>query len=238
MKTSAREKLRQERIQQARREKRRRTLRIVVGLVAVAVVAVGVFAQVNRSTATSFSGPLATVTPQQDGTVVMAEPGVSAPVLDVYVDFQCPLCKEFERVNGGLIKQIAAEGKAKVVYHPIAFVNPEGSVRAAAAAQCVPGSSWMAFHDAVFAAQPDERTAFTVEDLKKIASDVGITDPAVTSCIESQRYAAQVRQTTASVFASPEVQGTPTLLLDGRKLTDDEVFTSTGLRAALEKASR
>ncbi|GLW11278.1 membrane protein [Microtetraspora sp. NBRC 13810] len=238
MSKSARERLRQERSLRARKEKRRRALLIgCIGLVVVAAVITGVFVQANMSKATSFSGALAPVTVQQDGTVVMARPGVTAPVLDVYEDFQCPICKEFEHLNGAQIKQFAAEGKIKVVYHPLAFVNPQGSLRAAAAAQCVPGASWMAFHDELFAQQPDERVALTIGDLKRFAAKAKITDPAVSSCIEAQGHAAQVRQLTQRTLASPDIQGTPTLLLDGRKLSDDQVFTSTGLRDALEAAT-
>ncbi|ETK32786.1 DsbA family protein [Microbispora sp. ATCC PTA-5024] len=219
-------------------ERRRRTLLMgLIGLVVVAAVVVGVLVQVGRTTATSFSGSLASVSVQQDGTVTMARAGVTTPVLDVYEDFQCPICKEFEHINGNLVKDYAARGKIKVVYHPIAFVNPEGSVRAAAAAQCVPGGSWMSFHDILFARQPDEKVALTVADLTSLAADAKITDAGVLSCMKSQRFASQAQDRTRKAFSSPDVQGTPTLLIDGRKLSDDEVLTSSGLRAALQRAT-
>ncbi|MFG1827502.1 MULTISPECIES: thioredoxin domain-containing protein [Microbispora] len=238
MSTSKRERLRQERIRQAQREKRRRRLVIVSVCLVVLVAAVTtILVQMSRTKATSYAGDLAPVSVQEDGTVVMARSGTTKPVLDIYEDFQCPICKEFEHINGAQIKQFAAEGKIKVVYHPIAFVNPQGSLRAAAAARCVPGDSWTAFHDELFAKQPDERVALTVDDLKKFADGAGITDSAVLSCMESQRHAAQVQQYTQTAFSSG-VQGTPTVLLDGRKLPDDQVLTSSGLRGTLENATK
>ncbi|MBP2707699.1 thioredoxin domain-containing protein [Microbispora sp. RL4-1S] len=238
MSTSKRERLRRERIRQAQREKRRRRLVVAsVGLVVVIAAVSTVLFQMNRTTATSYAGALAPVTVQADGTVTMATAGTTKPVLDVYEDFQCPICKEFERINGAQIKRFAAEGKIKVVYHPIAFVNPQGSLRAAAAAQCVPAVSWMAYHDELFARQPDERVALTVDDLKRFAAKAGVTDPAVLSCMASQSHAAQVRQRTQTAFSSPDFHGTPTLLLDGVKVDDDATLTSSGLRGVLEKAT-
>ncbi|GII53740.1 DSBA oxidoreductase [Planotetraspora thailandica] len=234
---SARERLRQEQIQQAQKERRRRIVVFTtIGLVVIIAIVVGLLVQANRTKPTTYSGALAPVSVQQDGTVVMARPGVTKPVLDVYEDFQCPICKEFEHINAAQIKQFAAEGKIKVVYHPIAFVNPQGSLRAAAAAQCVPGNSWMAFHDELFAKQPDEKVALTIDDLKKFAADAKITDPAVLSCMEAQGNAAQVQQRTQTALNT--IQGTPTLMLDGKQLSNDQALTSTGLRDALDAATK
>ncbi|GAA4562230.1 DsbA family protein [Planotetraspora kaengkrachanensis] len=234
---SARERVREERMRQAQKEKRRRIIVITsIAVVVVAAIVAGVLVQANRTKPTSFSGAIAPITVQETGTVTMAQPGVTKPVLDIYEDFQCPICKDFEHINGGLVKQYAAQGKIKVVYHPIAFVNPQGSLRAAAAAQCVPNNSWMAFHDVLFAKQPDERVALTIDDLKKFAAEAKITDPAVLSCMESQRYAGQVQQLTQTALAS--IQGTPTLMLNGQKVDDNDALTSSGLSDVLQKATK
>ncbi|WP_433432142.1 DsbA family protein [Nonomuraea sp. CA-141351] len=235
---SARERLREERARQAKSDKRRRILiTSVVVVLALTAVVIGVLVQVNRAAPSAFTGGLAPVSVSPDGSVTMAQPGVDKPVLEVYEDFQCPMCKEFERVNGGAVKDLAARGKVKIVYHPIAFVNPTGSLRAAAAAQCVPGGKWMAFHDAIFTGQPDERTALTVQDLKDFADQAKIDDSSVISCMENQKYAGLITQNTAAAFKTPDVQGTPTLILDGRKLDDNDTFTSDGLRSALQSAT-
>ncbi|GII54226.1 membrane protein [Planotetraspora thailandica] len=237
MSKSSRERLRLERIRQAQKERRRRRLVLgSIGAVVVAAAVAGVLVQAIRTKPTSYAGALAPVSVQEDGTVVMARPGVTKPVLDVYEDFQCPICKEFEHINAAQIKQFAAEGKIKVVYHPIAFVNPQGSLRAAAAAQCVPSGSWMAYHDELFAKQPDERIALTIDDLKGFAANAKITDPAVLSCMEAQGNAAQVRQRTQTALNS--IPGTPTLLLDGKQLGNDQALTSTGLKDALAEPGR
>ncbi|WP_418606106.1 DsbA family protein [Georgenia sp. SUBG003] len=41
-----------------------------------------------------------------------------APVLDVYLDFACPHCADFEEVNADDIDSLVTAGEATVVYHP------------------------------------------------------------------------------------------------------------------------
>ena len=52
------------------------------------------------------------------------------PVLDIYEDFQCPVCLEFESVNMKYIESLITEKKATVHYHILSFLGDE-SVRAA-----------------------------------------------------------------------------------------------------------
>ncbi|MFC6082017.1 DsbA family protein [Sphaerisporangium aureirubrum] len=237
---SARDRLREERIRQEQQDKRRRVLLIaLVVAVVIVVVAGGVLYSMNQSKPSEYTGGLAPVTVDTTtATVTMAKPGVTAPVLDVYEDFQCPICKEFETVSGGIIKEFAAQGKVKVVYHPIAFVNPEGSLRAAAASLCVPGQSWVRLHDEIYAKQPDERTAITLADMKTYAKGAGITDPAMISCMDAQGFAGVVQKHTEETFKGGKVSGTPTLLLNGKALTTGQTLSADGLRDALTNAAK
>ena len=127
---------------------------LVVGLVAglavlavcVAVTAVLILRDDAKDTKDAKGRPAAlpggvTATTGGDGTVTMAKSGVQRPVVDVYEDFQCPACKEFDQVNDATLKSLAAQGQAKVVYHPIVIFSEEplagNSLRAAAAAHPV-----------------------------------------------------------------------------------------------------
>ena len=84
----------------------------------------------------AYTGPIAPIKVDQDGLIVMAQPNTTGPTVDLYEDFQCPICKQFEEKSGDLVKRLAGEGKIKVNFHLLGFVNPEGSVRAAAAGRC------------------------------------------------------------------------------------------------------
>jgi protein-disulfide isomerase len=185
------------------------------------------------------SGGTATVAP--DGTVTMAKAGVGRPLVDVYEDFQCPICKEFHGVNDATLKSLAGEGRAKIVYHPIVIFGSEplsgNSTRAAAAAHCVTdGNAWLAFQDQLFLHQPPEGSAgFSVDDLVSYGATAGIAGGGFASCVRTQRYAAQVRQASQAAI-SGGVDGTPTVKVNGRALPTNETLSAQGLRNAVVAA--
>lgn len=228
---------------EAARARRRRTLLVSGAAVVVIAVIVAVVVVIQRSRDDSgdtgrYSGPLAPITVDPStATVTMTKPGVNEPRLDVYEDFQCPYCKQFEQSTGSVVRRLAAQGKVKVVYHLMTGVNPIGSPRAAAAALCVPGNRWMAYHDALYARQPAEaqdprRSAFTVKTLRDIGADVGLDDKTL-GCISDQKYAAAAQAASEKAVRDDHIQGTPTLRRDGK----DIPFPSTVLNAdKLEKA--
>ncbi len=47
--------------------------------------------------------------PREDGSLVMARPGVTAPVVDIYEDFACPPCGAFDRKHDPMLKQLVVE---------------------------------------------------------------------------------------------------------------------------------
>jgi protein-disulfide isomerase len=217
----------------------------VIGLVAgfvVLVVCVAVTAVlVSRDKSLGKPAPLpsgVTAAVSSVGTVTMAEPGVTTPLVDVYEDFQCPVCKEFHRVNDVTLKNLAGEGQAKVVYHPIVIFGSEpllgNSVRASAAAHCVTdGARWLAFQDQLFLHQPPEGSVgFSTTDLVSYGRNAGIDDSGFGSCVRSQRYAAEVRQTSQTAI-SGGVSGTPTVNVGGVPLPASETLTAEGLRNAI-----
>ncbi|HEY3687731.1 MAG TPA: thioredoxin domain-containing protein [Streptosporangiaceae bacterium] len=238
-KRTARERLAEQRKRDAARGRRNRTLTItgIAVVVIIAVVVGGIAIARSRddsdpATAAKYTGPLAPMTVDTAATTVtMAKPGVTKPLVDVYEDLQCPVCKQFEGSTGSVPRQLAAQGKAKVVYHLLSFVNPVGSARAAAAASCIPGNRWMAYHDAVYARQPDERYAFTVDQLRQIGSQAGAGKKAL-GCIGKQTYAATAKANNAKAAAAG-FASTPTLVVDGRKLDLQTVFNREKLAQAI-----
>jgi protein-disulfide isomerase len=222
---------------------------LVVGLIAgglVLVVCVVVTAFLVMRDKGGHGPPVAlppgvVATTAGDGTVVMGKPGVAGPVVDVFEDFQCPVCKEFHRINDATLKHLAGEGHAKVVYRPIVIFGTEplsgNSLRASAAAHCVgDGIRWLAFQDQLFANQPPEGAAgFSPDQLVSYGSAAGITDSRFKLCVQSQRYATDVQQASRAAIQSG-VNGTPTVRVNGRALPTDETLTAVGLRHAVETA--
>jgi protein-disulfide isomerase len=213
------------------------------GLVVLVCIAVTAFLVVRDDAGGEPVLPGVMASAAGDGTVTMAKPGVVGPVVDVYEDFQCPICKEFHRVNDSTLKNLATEGKAKVVYHPIVIFSSEplagNSLRASAAAHCVPdGTRWLTFQDQLFAHQPAEGSpGFTIDDLVSYGSAAGITDSAFGSCVRSQRYASDVRRASQAAIAGG-VNGTPTVKVNGKALSTNETLTADGLRNAVDAPDR
>jgi protein-disulfide isomerase len=181
--------------------------------------------------------PSGQATRQPDGSIVLARPGVSQPVLEIYEDFQCPVCKAFEEANGPTVRQLVADGKVKVVYRPFQLFTTEplasNSRRAAGAALCAPAGSWIAFHDLLFQNQPPEgQNGFAALDLLNWGRQAGISDPAFAACVSGGQKDGEVQKATQAALAAG-VQGTPTLRLDGTALPQSQIFTPDGLREAI-----
>ncbi|HEX2315627.1 MAG TPA: thioredoxin domain-containing protein [Thermomonospora sp.] len=242
---SARERLAAERAREAVRARRRRALAVTLGVVAViAVVVVAVVLVRGGDSGDGYEGAQAPATRQADGSVVVAQPGVTAPVLEIYEDFQCPACKSMEDATGDTVKELAAERRVKVVYRPFSLFRdaPEptrgNSLRALNASFCAPADKWVAYHDKLFDEQgPENATGFENQDLISWARDVGITGAAFERCVTGNGRSAQVEQANAAAGRAG-VQSTPWVTLNGRRLDQNAVFTPDGLRAAVRDAGR
>ncbi|NUW31156.1 thioredoxin domain-containing protein [Nonomuraea sp. SMC257] len=245
MKT-AREKIKQQQAAERQREQRRRVVTYAaVGVVALAAIGGGWLYAASRSQSEeAAAGDQAPVTVQSDGSVVMAKAGVEKPVLDIYEDFQCPACKQLETVSGQTFKNLAAEGKAKVVYHPISIFQREptrgNSLRAGAAARCVAdGRQWLAFHDLLYKNQPSETVeGFKINDLVGWGKEAGVTSPDFEQCVTSQKHAQAQLSYADKVIKAQKIEGTPTVKLNGVDLEGNVAFTPQQLRDQVTKAAK
>lgn len=238
---SARERIRLERERQARQRRQRRALLITGAALALVVVAVVVAIVVPRGGQSGsqairpahYQGPFAPVTLGTGGVATMSRAGTASPVLVIYEDFQCPVCGQFERANGGMIQQLASQGRVKVVYHPFTiFVGrqpqQDNSVRAWAAARCVPAASWPLYHNLLYANQPPETQAggFPVSLLLRLGQRIGLTGASFRQCVTSQRFASQAVPLSQGIIKGG-ITGTPTVTLNG-KTVSNQVLVSSG----------
>ncbi|MDN3351038.1 thioredoxin domain-containing protein [Actinomadura sp. DC4] len=238
---SARERLAEERRRQAQKQQRTRRLMISLsGLVVVALAVVITVYFVNKKDPSAYSGALAPTSRQSDGAILAAKPGVKAPKLELFEDFQCPICHEFENASGSTIKRLAAEGKVNVLYYPFWLFKqqPEpirgNSQRAANAALCAPADKWIQYHDAIYKHQPAEGSkGFSNKDLIGWAKDLGFATPQFQQCVNGNQKQSQIDQMTNYAEQTRKVTGTPTVFLNGQSLD----LNSTLLNAKnLEKA--
>jgi protein-disulfide isomerase len=228
--------------QRARAQERRRRQAVVGGVVAAVVVVVAVVVVIVVQSARTSSSPDAAVPANTvDGGTAFAVGPADAPVtVDVYEDFLCPACRQFEATTGDTLAALAADGTAQVRYHPIAILDrasTDYSTRALNAAAVVGDAAgteaFLAFHDALFAEQPAEGgPGLTDERLGELAAEAGASGADVEEAITGLAYEDWTREVTDAASRAG-VTGTPTVLVDGAILQDR---TPAGLRAAVEAA--
>lgn len=231
------------RVQQAA-ERRRRTLIVSAAAVAVIVVAVAAFVLVKsqNKAKTVAAGGVAGSTASYG--FVVGDTAAPASLV-VYEDFQCPACKSFEDLDGSTVDKYVADGKLKVEYRPIAFLNgqssTEYSTRSLNAAACVTDNTdtttFKKFHDLLYANQPAEGSAGLTDDqLITYAKQAGATSPAVGTCIKDQTFKDWASSATDAASRAG-VSATPTAQLNGQDLPSSSLAPVGAFTQALDAAA-
>lgn len=210
---------------------------VYAGLVVVAVLALvvsGVVWQQQRSAPVNPDyGATKAAVSVTDGVVRIGAADAPA-VIDVYEDFLCPACAQFEAQYGGALAQAMDEGAVAVRFHLVDFLGPRSasgdySRRAAAASLCVAadgdGSAYPDFHSTLYSQDviPQENgdRDHTDDELVAMAVQAGASD-AVGQCVAGGGQLTTVDQVTETAVtdigaaAGADNVGTPTVLRDGQ----------------------
>ena len=153
--------------------------------------------------------------------------------IQMYVDYFCPVCGDFEKANEDQLTTWIESGAATVEIFPMAILDrlsqgTKYSTRATNAAACVANYSpnqYYDFHNLLFANQPEENTVGLSDDeLIDLTTQAAVKNPdKVASCIKDQQFRKWVADTTARALNGPinenveKVTGTPTVLVNGLK---------------------
>jgi protein-disulfide isomerase len=181
-------------------------------------------------------GFIATETPalQSDEEPVPNVRDEAAGTLDIqmYVDYLCPICGQFEETNGEYIGSLVENGNVTLEIHPISILDrlsqgTKYSTRAVNATACFANyepNLFYDFHNALFANQPAENTTGLSDDeLIILAEGVG-GGANIAECIRSQEFKGWAAASTTRALNGPipnsnieQVVGTPTVLVNGLK---------------------
>ncbi|MDR1264970.1 MAG: DsbA family protein [Propionibacteriaceae bacterium] len=182
------------------------------------------------------------------GLVLNADAAAIVPQLDVYADFQCPICKALETSLGDSLSEIADSGEAKVVIHIRSFLdylntssNPNSSTRSAVAAACVDtldGDLYLEAMGTIFDNQPategDGYTdAFLRDSLPALLGVAGDQLTAYQTCYDD-RQTGQFVQAVDDAASAAGVNSTPTYKLNGTDITT-ELRSASDPSAALRQ---
>ncbi|MEU0377364.1 DsbA family protein [Streptomyces cyaneofuscatus] len=259
-KAAARERLRAEREAQAKKDRTRKQLVVGVSVVAALAVVGGIsygVMQLNKPDAWETAADAKNVsapknTAGKDGTTVVIGKSDAKKTLELYEDSRCPVCATFEQGVGETVAKDVDAGKYKVKYVGATFIdntdNGEGSknaLSALGAALNVSPEAFMEYKAALYSAKfhPEESEDKFAKDsyLIEVADSVDALkgNKAFQKDVEDGTYDAWAMKM-SEAFDKSDVKGTPTLKMDGKKVTtegsDNAPMTAAEFTAAVDKA--
>lgn len=232
---------RQRKAEEQRMAEQRRSTRKKVAVASVAAVAVLAIVSVVLIVVNRFSlddiGPGNATPPAalHDGIQSSQNKTDDAPhKVEVYLDFMCPVCAQFEKLIGTQLRDMSANGEITLVYKPVSILdgmsqNTRYSSRAASAAVCVAEHSPSRvdeFFDKMFENQPREQsTGLKSTRIAEIAGESGVSEEGQ-KCIKSNPYLNFITEKTDA----DGINSTPTVKVDGEVIDNNEA-TAEKLRA-------
>lgn len=249
-KRTARERLAVEREKQKSSEKRRRALIVgasVVCVLGLAAVIGVVAANSGKDSKSESAGPVVAPSGAQgkDSLAIPVGEESAKSTLTVWEDFRCPACQSFETNYRAVIHELTDAGKLKVDYHLATIIDGNmggsGSRHAANAAACAQDAGkFTAYHDVLYENQPQETDDAFAKDSKLIelaAKTDGLDTPAFRTCVEDGTHNSWVVKSNQA-FQSGGFGGTPTVLLNGKNIYQDQTMTPAKLKQMVEAADK
>lgn len=233
-------------IREKRRQRQRRQRLTLILLIAGAALLVAAFliAPTIRNAITSV-GEIVIITPTSrpmaDG-ATLGDP--SAPILiEIFEDFQCIACKQFSTtVEHQIVDNHVATGEVYYVYRHYPFLDDRAptneSKQSANASMCAAEQDrFWDYHDMLFANLTGavNQGAFSDKRLVAFAEALELDMQAFNACFRENRYQSEINSDLAA-GREMNVQGTPSVFVNGELLTPGQVPSYQDVRLAIEAA--
>lgn len=203
----------------------RRTLLLGLSGAAVIAVAGGWIASRQGAGQTSFAVPAMA----EDAPAAALLPDVplgspDAPVtLIEYASYTCPHCAHFhDEVFGALKRDYIDTGKVKFIHREVYF--DKFGLWAGLIAQCGGTMKYYGIVDMLYGTQKDwigDGKEQTISDnLRKIGLKAGLTGEQLDTCLKDQARAEAMVTTFQKHATDDQVEGTPTLIINGEKYSN------------------
>jgi protein-disulfide isomerase len=159
--------------------------------------------------------------------------------VDLYIDFLCPFCRQFELSSGEALAGLAADGRASLAYHPMNFLDQASttnySTRASAASGCAADQGrFVEYAHELFAGQPHEGgPGLSDAELVDLAAVAGLAEKEFGACVADGPYLDWPSYVTARA-SQAGVGGTPTVLVAGADISPEP----DAITAAVAQAAR
>jgi protein-disulfide isomerase len=179
------------------------------------------------------------------------------PAINIFVDYSCPACAQFESIYGELLRTWAESGTATVEYHILSFRDAQTAgtryaTRAANSAACVAEfapDQFFTYNDLLLRSQPLPPTSYELTDdqLLQLVAVAGASNiDQIEVCITDETFSNWVSQATARAMSTgplpvrnseiPLVVGTPTVLVDGKQYDPQTHGDLASFVASLEES--
>jgi protein-disulfide isomerase len=218
------------------RPKRRISTGIVVVIVLVLALGAGVGVQYYRGhskvevTSTGRTEPAVITGPGTSGKGVTVGKSGAKVNIELYLDFRCPHCADFEKASGATIDKLVEDGTATLTYWPLKFVNPDASARLANAfAAAAANGKALGFADNLYA---DFTKSWTSGQLTDLGTQLGIGDAKFQQALQDNTYGDWL-DSVSKAADDRGVTETPTVYVNGKQLPTDQL-TAEGLRKAVD----
>jgi protein-disulfide isomerase len=155
---------------------------------------------------------------QKDSDGVSRGPTNASVTLNEFSDLQCPHCKEAQPI---IEKLLADEPSVRFVFRQFPLPSHDWAAKAAAYADCIGranNSAFWKFVDATYAAQTDITQANAEEKLTGLADSSGVKGADIAACAAKPDTKTRLDKSVA-LGQSVDVTGTPSLFINGRKIS-------------------
>lgn len=166
--------------------------------------------------------------------VVGKEAPTDIPVVGVYYDYMCSICRTFFTVNGMDLMTLRDSGTIVLDYHPIATLDnmttTKYSTRAANAAATVADKEpihFVIFNDILMSNQPVDASGLTDEQIAQFANTVGIA-PTTIKLFSQNLYAGWVDKATNIVVKAGNTEMLPMIVVNEKPLADGVDWSKPG----------
>ena len=194
------------------------TRNLVIGMVLL-VIAVGVGVSFSSNSAKTNAATPSSVEKSEGYGIVFNKGLTGVPKLDIWEDFQCPVCRDFEAVNNKQINEWINAKKVVAVFHPLSFIGAESAYMANAAACSADEGKFLQMHEALYANQASAENSgkWNQTTLIGLGAGIGLNSKSFAECVTSAKYSGWVTNV-ANDRQDKKIDSTPTVLINGKEI--------------------
>jgi protein-disulfide isomerase len=162
------------------------------------------------------------------GDMAIGDPAAKATIIE-YASVTCPHCADFHR-------------DVRYVFREFPTPPPQIAVAGFQLARCggATPEQYMARVGVLFEQQRAMFASGSIEGVRakliEIGGQAGLSEEQVLTCIADESGAARVRETVEAAQRQFSITGTPTIILNGKKLEGATALTYEGLSGAIDAA--